>query len=180
MRSDDVVPVPMEAVAFQVDAVHLIVGDSPAGGVFSAVQTTDNLKALGGRRPSDQVDDGFIVAQRLASPIRGDEREEAMLDLVPLAGARREMTHRQRPSRFVGQLLLLPFPQPQARSVAAARIRRDEDRPRLAVQTPAFRTPPAAGVSPGAIVVRHWRSSRPVPSSWYPPTAPGFRRPRPS
>jgi hypothetical protein len=99
MRSDDVVPVPMEAVAFQVDTLHLLVGDSPPGGVFSAVQTTDDLQALRGRRPSDQVDDGFVVAQRLASPIRGNEREEAMLDLVPLAGARREMTHRQRPSR---------------------------------------------------------------------------------
>src|SRR2546425_671159 len=52
MRSDDVVPVPMEAVAFQVDAVHLIVGDSPACGVFSAVQTTDNLRSRTIDRPT--------------------------------------------------------------------------------------------------------------------------------
>src|SRR5258707_3597537 len=128
MRSDDVVPVPMDAVALQVDSLHLIVGDSPACGISSAVQTTDDLKALRGRRPSNQVDDCFVVAQRLTSPIRGYEREESMLDLVPLAGARREMTHRQCPCRFVGQPLQLPLPQPQTRSLAPARIRRDEDR----------------------------------------------------
>src|SRR2546428_13830498 len=109
MRSDDVVPVSMEAVAFQVDAVHRLVGDSPPGGVFAAVQTTDDLQALRGRRPRDQVDDGFVVAQRLASPNRGDEREEAMLDLVPPAGAPRGMTHRQRPRRFVGPPPPLPL-----------------------------------------------------------------------
>ena len=70
MRPDDVVPVPMEAVEFQVDAVHLIVGDAPPGGVFSAVQTTDDLQALRGRRPRDQADDGFVVAQRLANSRR--------------------------------------------------------------------------------------------------------------
>src|SRR2546427_10144364 len=118
MRSDDVVPVPMKAVAFQVESLHLIVGDSPAGGISSAVQTTDDLKALRGRRPSNQVDDCFVVAQRLTSPIRGDEREKAMLDLVPLAGAGREMTHRQGPCRFVSQPLQLPLPQPHTRSVA--------------------------------------------------------------
>src|SRR3990172_7206167 len=126
MRSDDVVPVPVEAVTFQVDTLHLLVRDAPAGGVCSAIQTTDDLKALRGRRPSDQVDDRLVVAQRLAPPVRGDEREEAMLDLVPPAGARREMTHRQRPPRLVGQPLQLPFPEPQARSVAPTRIRRDE------------------------------------------------------
>jgi len=144
MRSDDVVPLPVEAVGFQVDRLHLLVGDPPPRGVFSAAQTTDDLQALCGRCPRDQVGDRLVVAQRFAPPSRGDEREEAMLDLVPLAGARQEMTHRHRPSHFVGQLLQLPFPPPQARSVAPARIRGDEDRPRRAVQAPAFRTLPAA------------------------------------
>ena len=67
-----------------------------------------------------------------------------MFDLIPLAGARREMTHGQRPPRFVGELLQLPFPQAQARPVAAARVRRDEHGVGLRVQVAAFRTPSAA------------------------------------
>src|SRR2546428_10585828 len=77
MRSDDVVPVSMEAVAFQVDTVHRLVGDSPPGGVFAAVQTTDDLQAPRGRRPRDQVDAGFLVAQRPATPIPGGETAKA-------------------------------------------------------------------------------------------------------
>ena len=82
MRSDDVVPVPMEAMAFQVDPLHRLVRDPPPGRVFAAIQTTDDLQALRGGRPRDQVDDRLVVAQRLAPPIRGDERKEAMLDLA--------------------------------------------------------------------------------------------------
>src|SRR5262245_2767537 len=102
MWSDDVVPVPMEAVAFQIYTLHLPVRDPAPGGVFSPVQTTDDLQALRGGRPGDQVDYGLVVAQRLAPPVRGDEREQSMLDVVPLARARREVTHRERPSCLVG------------------------------------------------------------------------------
>ena len=84
MRSDDVVPVPVEAVAVQVDTLYLLVRDPAPGGVFSAIQTTDDLKALRGGRPRNQVDDRLVVAQWLAPPIRGDEREASMLDLVHL------------------------------------------------------------------------------------------------
>src|SRR5262245_33890038 len=142
MRSDGVVPVSVEVVTLEVDTLHLLVGDPPARGVFSTVQPTEDLQAPRRGRPGDQVDDRRVVAQRLAPPIGRDEREEAMFDLVPLAGARREMTHRQRPSRLISKLLQLPFPQSQARAVAAPRIRGDEDRPSPAVQTPAFGPPP--------------------------------------
>jgi hypothetical protein len=39
--------------------------------------------------------------ERLAAPVLGDEREKAVLDLVPLARPRREMTDRDRESEFV-------------------------------------------------------------------------------
>ena len=44
----------------------------------------------------NELDDGPIAAQRLAPPVDGDEREEAVFDLVPLAGAWRQMTNRDR------------------------------------------------------------------------------------
>src|SRR6266566_5417916 len=123
---DHVVPVAVEVVAVNVHGLHLLVRDSATRRVLSPVQTTDDSEAFRGGRAGDQVDDRLVVPQRLTSPVRGNEREQAVFDLVPLAGARREMTHGQRPPRLVGELLQLPFPQAQAGPVAAASVRRDE------------------------------------------------------
>src|SRR4029453_9754590 len=54
--------------------------------------------------------------------------EEAMLDLVPLAGTRREVADRNRQPGATGQLLQLPFPQPESRAVAAARVGGHQER----------------------------------------------------
>jgi hypothetical protein len=50
----------------------------------------------------DQVDDHFMAHQRSASPVLGDVGEHAVLNLVPLAGAWREMTDGDLQPRFVG------------------------------------------------------------------------------
>jgi len=39
-----------------------------------------------------------------------DATEQAMLDLVPLAGARREVTHHDAQAGFAGEFLELHFP----------------------------------------------------------------------
>ena len=41
----------------------------------------------------DEVHDHLMADQRVPTPVHCDEREQAMLDLVPLACARREVTH---------------------------------------------------------------------------------------
>src|SRR3712207_7567213 len=46
-----------------------------------------------------------------------DEGEQPVLDLVPFAGARREVADAERQARLVGQPLQLPLPQPQPRAV---------------------------------------------------------------
>jgi hypothetical protein len=47
-----------------------------------------------GRSPAgDQLHNGGIRQQRLPSPVPADEREQPMLDLVPLAGTRRQVTY---------------------------------------------------------------------------------------
>jgi len=53
----------------------------------------------------DQLDDHLITDERLAAPVAGDEREQAMLDLVPLARARQQATHGDRNAEFVGEFL---------------------------------------------------------------------------
>ena len=61
--------------------------------VLSAVQARfDNQSGLC-RRPGNEIHDGTLIRQGPATPVRSDEGEEAMLDLVPLAGPRWEMTH---------------------------------------------------------------------------------------
>ena len=81
--------------------------------------------------------DGLVADQRMAAPVLGDEAEQPMLDLVPLAGARREMADLQasvpsssaRPCSdlFHSRVRLLLLPPPSAvisSSVARGKRRR--------------------------------------------------------
>ena len=45
-------------------------------------------------RRCDEIYDDLVRQQRLATPIHADKREQAMLDLVPLAGSRWEVANR--------------------------------------------------------------------------------------
>ena len=77
----------MEFVALDVEAFHLGIGDDDSPGVFVGVEFADHLQpGLGGRR-ADQIDDDPIADERFGAPVLGDEREQAMLDLVPLCAA---------------------------------------------------------------------------------------------
>ena len=52
-----------------------------------------DLETRIGRGGGDQFDDRAIADQRLAPPVDGDERKKTMLDLVPLAGAGRQVVN---------------------------------------------------------------------------------------
>ena len=89
-----------------VDGRHLGVGDSDALLVEGLVDLAAHGEAgLCGRR-RDQVDDDTIADERLSAPVLADVREEAVLDLVPLAGARRQVVDGDVDVEFVGELLL--------------------------------------------------------------------------
>src|SRR3981189_2373675 len=49
-----------------------------------------------------------------AAPVDADEREKPVLDLVPLAGSRRQVAHRDRTLSVVSQLLESSLPQTDA------------------------------------------------------------------
>ena len=74
------------------------------------IESTCHFQSLGCRRPGNEVDDGLIVAKRLPSPVRGDERKETMLHLVPFAGSRGEMTDRDRQTDGIRKFLQLVLP----------------------------------------------------------------------
>ena len=75
-----------------VDCGHLCIGDLDACGISGGIDLAFDVEAgpRGGCR--DQLHDGLITDQRLAPPVLRDEREQLMLDLVPFAGAWRQMT----------------------------------------------------------------------------------------
>src|SRR4051794_9110134 len=53
-----------------------------------------------------------LADERLRLPVHRDEREQPVLDLVPLRGARRQMVHGDLDAEFVGKTLQLTLPQP--------------------------------------------------------------------
>ncbi len=100
----------MERVAGKVDGGKLNVGDLDAFGIFIFVQLRADPEAAIDCRPCDQLDDCAIAAQWLAPPVDGDERKEAMLDLIPFAGAGRQVANCNGKLDLISQLLKLDFP----------------------------------------------------------------------
>src|SRR5207342_3213174 len=89
-------------------------------------------------------DDGLIADERPPAPVLRDEREQAMLNLVPFAGAGREMTNRDEDAELVGQGLQLALPQPDPRAIAAAAIGGDHKPGGLWIARAPHRLPPTA------------------------------------
>ena len=73
---------------------HLRLRYCLTGRVLSLVQFGFDPKASGCSRTADQVDNSLKCTQWFASPILRDVAEQAVLNLVPLAGPRREMAGR--------------------------------------------------------------------------------------
>jgi hypothetical protein len=113
-------------VAGEVEVAHFCIGHLDAGGIGVLIEFATNLQTCRRRRRGDQLDDDLMADERLAAPVSGNEREEAMLDLVPLAGAGWQVTHGDGNAELVGQLLELDLPQSDARAVAAAAIGGDQ------------------------------------------------------
>ena len=90
---------------------HLLIADLDPRRIGVGVQGRLHGQAGAGVGGADQLDDGFIARQRLTAPVLGDGGEQPMLDLVPFAGARREMAHRDRQAGLIGPALEFPFPQ---------------------------------------------------------------------
>ena len=83
-----------------------------------------------------------MAGQGTTAPVHPDVREEAVLDLVPLADPRRQVTDRDRKPGFAGEATELVLP--EARAVAAAAV--GADRQALGTRTclGAVAAPPAS------------------------------------
>ena len=116
----------MEAMRREIDGGKLGVLDDDAGLVGIGIDLGANLEAGFGCGRCDQLDDDLVADQRFATPVLSDEGEETVLDLVPLAGAGRQVTDCNSKAEFVGEPLQFELPQAQACSVAAAAVGGDQ------------------------------------------------------
>src|SRR5713101_8855598 len=129
-------------MGLEVERGHLGVGDVLTFRISPAIELASHTQPGRGAGRADQVDDHRQTHQRLAAPVGADVREESMLDLVPLAGPGRKVTDGDRDARTVGQALQFPLPQPYARAIAPAGVRRDEQGARASIAGPPHLAPP--------------------------------------
>ena len=97
----------MKFITDDIDLSQLLVRDFDSFGVFVGVKLAFDSQACAGSRRSDKVYYHFMADKRFSSPILANIGKEPMLDLVPLAGSRRQMTNRYDKTSFIDQLLQL-------------------------------------------------------------------------
>src|SRR5579863_8040829 len=130
-------------MALQVYALHFLVRHLAACRILAPIQATGHLEPRRPGRLGYQIHDRLIVAQRLTAPVRGDKGEQPVLDLVPLARARRKVADGDGKTRLVRQHLQFQLPKPQARPVAAPAVRSDQQVLGRRIEAPALIPPPA-------------------------------------
>ena len=148
-RLDGVVPFPVELVGMQPHLVHLLLGDLHLRWIAPGVQAGLDLQPRRRGRGRDQFDDHPMAHQRTAAPIPRDVREQPVLDLVPLARARREVADGDLQARLVGEPLKFHLPEPPAIAVAPAAVGADQQPPRPRVRLLAHAGPPLADALDG-------------------------------
>ena len=139
----------MEGISFQSEFCKALVSHFDGRVVMLRVESRfhNQAAARGGAR--DQADDGLAADRRFASLVLRDETEQAMLDLVPFACARRKMADHE--LQLVSQFLQRHFPESRARTVAAAAVGRDQHLLRLREWFLAHLPPPTPNAVDGTL-----------------------------
>lgn len=126
MWADAIIPITMKVRALQLDGSQLDIWDLDADRIRIGVQLALNLQTCSGSGVGDEVDDDLVALQRSAAPVLRDLREKPVLDLIPLAGARREVADADVQAGVVGQFLQLNLPQAGPWIVATSAIGGDQ------------------------------------------------------
>ena len=92
----------MPFIGFDVEGLHLRVGDAYRLGIAVLVQLAAYRQAGFRRGGGDEFDDREAADERLPAPSLSDVAEHAMLDLVPLRCPRRIVAHLQDQPGLVG------------------------------------------------------------------------------
>ena len=118
MRKDRVVPLAMELGSVDLKLFHLGIADLDAFRILASVQSRLDPQARRGVGVANEADDHLEALQRLATPVGGDVAAHAVLDLVPLARARRQVADAHAEAALVGEALQFELPEPRAGAVA--------------------------------------------------------------
>src|SRR5450756_2806096 len=132
----------MKVSAFQVYRNEFVGCDRDAGRVAAAVESRAYLQPCLGRRVGDEIDDDLVADQWLAAPVLCDVAEHAVFDLVPLAGAGREVADVDGQAQLGRQVLQGYLPEPAATAVAATTVGRDQEPTGVAIPLGAHLPPP--------------------------------------
>src|ERR1700682_5650129 len=139
---DDVVPITVEVVSFNLQLAKFLGRDLLACRIAATIEARAHDEPAAIRGVANQVDDRLVGAQRAAAPVDRDEREQAMLHLVPLARPGWEVADVNGEIELVGDSLQLLLPYVGSITIAAARVGGDEDRSGLGVALHADLVPP--------------------------------------
>jgi hypothetical protein len=112
----------MEISTDDVDRSHVLISYDDAFWIGVGVEFTMDLEIRISGSGAYEVDNDAIADQPFGVPVYRDEREQAVFDLVPLAGARRQVVDANVDAKLIGETLQFAFPQAQARAVAATAI----------------------------------------------------------
>ena len=112
----------MEVGAGDIDGRHFCVGYDDAFAIAVVVELAVHGQTGAGCGRGDQLNDGLVADQRFGTPVLANEREQAVLNLVPLAGAGWEVTNDDVEPDLVREPLQFALPQAHARANAAAAI----------------------------------------------------------
>jgi len=94
-----IVPLALKNRRLKIDFSQLFWGNLHSRWITPGVKPGLDAKPRCRRRTPDQVDNRLMAYQRSASPILRDKGKHAVLNLVPLARARREVTDLDAQSR---------------------------------------------------------------------------------
>ena len=134
----------MECIALDVEGLHLGLADFDTLFVGRGIEGALDFQAGFGGRRSNQLDHGHAIDEWSPAPSLRDVAEQAVLDLVPLRRARRIVMDVEHEAGLVGELLQFDLPQPDAGSIRAAAIGRDQSTRGLSGSAPPHRVVPAA------------------------------------
>lgn len=115
-----------DAVGFE--GAYLLVGDLHPGGVIVPVEFGVHGQPCRGRGRGrgEGVHDHVVAGQWPALPVHRDVGEQAVLDRVPLAGSRRQVTDRDGQAGVGGEGCEFGLPRPGAEAVGAATVCGDQ------------------------------------------------------
>ena len=84
----------MKLIPAQVQLRHLLVRDFDTAWIGPGIQLGRHFQAFSRRRARDQTHDHSQARQRPTAPVLADKGKQPVLNLVPFAGARREVADR--------------------------------------------------------------------------------------